>query len=235
MYPDTAQSEVHILDRDWSDCYEKCSAFGERWRDVRASEPEWPEGYKIFRNKLYLVEKLCVPEALVVPVVRAHHEWLGHMGLERAILEISRRFEFPPQTELRKVLGEVKANCLVCQACDRPNWALKGPISMTPIPPLFMSSVCLDIFSMPIVFWEGSHYDAFLLCVDRHSGWTVAKATQKAGLTGEKAAHLMLDATWGELGVPSVITSDQGPQFVSQWWLTMCGRLGVRCAFFTGT
>ena len=102
---------------------------------------------------------------------------------------------------------------------------------MTPIPERFMASVCLDVFIMPIATWEGSHYDAFLLCVDRHSGWMVAKPTQKSGLSGENAAHLMLDATWGEVGVPSVITSDQGPQFVSQWWQTMCSRLGIRCAY----
>jgi len=31
--------------------------------------------------------------------------------------------------------------------------------------------------------------------------------------------------------VPSLIKSDQGPQFVSRWWRTMCSRLGVRQAF----
>lgn len=230
LYPE-AQSEVHILDRDWSDCYEKCPTFGELWREVQAREPDWPEGHKMFRHKLYHLERLCVPEALVAPVVRAHHEWLGHMGLKRSLLEIDRRFEFPEGTDIKSVTSEIKKNCLICQACDRPNWPSKGPISMTPIPDRFMASVCLDVFSMPIASWQGCHYDAFLLCVDRHSGWVVAKPTQKFGLSGEKAAHLMLDSTWGELGVPSVITSDQGPQFVSQWWQTMCGRLGIRCAF----
>ena len=102
---------------------------------------------------------------------------------------------------------------------------------MTPIPDRFMASVCLDIFSMPVTEWRGQHFDAFLLCVDRHSGWMLAKPTQKVGLTGEKAAQFLLDSTWGEVGVPSVVTSDQGPQFVSQWWVTMCSRLGVRTAY----
>jgi hypothetical protein len=84
---------------------------------------------------------------------------------------------------------------------------------------------------MPITEWEGEHYDAFLMCVDRHSGWMVVKPTRETGLTGEKAAHYLLDSTWGELGVPTVVTSDQGPQFVNQWWVTMCARLGVRSAY----
>lgn len=71
----------------------------------------------------------------------------------------------------------------------------------------------------------------FLLCVDRHSSWTIARPTQKEGLTGEKAAQLLLDGSWGEMGVPGIITSDQGPQFASQWWETMCQRLGIRQVF----
>ena len=59
----------------------------------------------------------------------------------------------------------------------------------------------------------------------------LAQPTLKMGLSGEKAAHLMLDHAWGEVGIPSIITSDQGSQFVSSWWLTMCSRLGIRMAF----
>ena len=59
----------------------------------------------------------------------------------------------------------------------------------------------------------------------------LARLSTKLGLTGEKAAHLMLDGGWGEMGVPAQITSDQGAQFVSQWFRTICARLGVRMAF----
>ena len=136
-----------------------------------------------------------------------------------------------PGHDMRKILQLVRKNCLVCQACDRPNWALKTHIAMTPIPERFMASVCLDVFSMPQAKWDDQIYDAYILCVDRHSGWILAKPTTKSGLTGEKAAHLLLDTTWGEIGIPTTVTSDQGAQFVSQWWLTMCARLGIRAAF----
>ena len=82
---------------------------------------------------------------------------------------------------------------------------------------------------MAEIEWQGEKYDCFLLCVDRHSGWTLARPSQKAGLTGDKAAHLLLDGGWG--GIPAVITSDQGPQFTSAWWQTMCARLGIRGAY----
>jgi hypothetical protein len=144
-------------------------------------------------------------------------------------LEVRRRYIFAEDP--KNLLRKIRKFCLVCQACDRPNWTKKALITMTPIPDWFMSSVSLDIFQMPLVVWEGSHADAYLLCVDRHSGWVVARPTRYDGFTGEKAAHFMLDPTWGELAVPSVVTCHLGCHFVSQWWLTVCARLGVRVTF----
>ena len=102
---------------------------------------------------------------------------------------------------------------------------------MTPIPPRVMASVSMDLFQMPEVDYDGQKFDAFLLWVDRHSGWMVARPTQYDGLTGEKAAKLMIENSWGEMGIPFTITSDLGPQFISGWWKTMCSRLGIRQAY----
>ena len=59
-----------------------------------------------------------------------------------------------------------------------------------------------------------------------HSG-----PTQKLGLTAEKLGHLMMEHGWNIFGIPSIITSDQGPQFSGAWWRTICARLGIRTAF----
>jgi hypothetical protein len=108
---------------------------------------------------------------------------------------------------------------------------MKSEIHMTPVPDRFFASVCLDVFSMPPTVWLGQNFDCYLLCVDRLTGWMIARPTTKQGLTGERVAHLLLDSSWGEVGVPSVITCDQGPQFTSQWFTTLCLRLGIRVAY----
>ena len=54
---------------------------------------------------------------------------------------------------------------------------------------------------------------------------------RKVGLTGAKVALAMVKNLWRPFGAPSVITSDQGSQFVGSWWQTLCGALGVRCAY----
>ena len=69
---------------------------------------------------------------------------------------------------------------------------------------------------MPMAEFRGEQFDSILLCVDRASNWITAKPTKGEGLTGSKAAHMLLDG-WGEVAIPSVITSDQGAPFVSQF------------------
>ena len=94
-----------------------------------------------------------------------------------------------------------------------------------------MYAVSLYIFSIPLVRWEGQGYDSIYLCVDRLSSWIIACLTLKQGLTADKAANLLLEKGWEPFGLPALIHSDMGPQFVGQWFRTMCGRLGVQQTF----
>ena len=154
-------------------------------------------------------------------IVEQHHIFLGHIGVKRLVKELSRRFVWPGSAEIEKIATAVRARCVICQACDHPNWNTRNAITPTPVPSHVMTSVALDVFSLPRVEWQGNTFDSLLLCVDRLSGWIIAKPTTKLGLTAEKAAHLVMENGWDTFGIPAIITSDQGPQFVGQWWRTM--------------
>lgn len=67
--------------------------------------------------------------------------------------------------------------------------------------------------------------------MDRGRGWMFGRPTTKLGLTGEMMEHLLLDSSWGEIGVPTIITSGQGPHFTDEFWRTIGARLGVSQAF----
>ena len=51
------------------------------------------------------------------------------------------------------------------------------------------------------------------------------------GVDSRENGHLMLENAWSIFGVPSLITSDQGPSFIGPWWRTICARLGIRVAY----
>ena len=231
----TPKPEIHhILDEDWSEEYAISPEWGMAWRAIQEDQQEWPAGYRMYAGKLYLGEKLCIPEELVHLVLKDFHYQKGHIGVERMLSAIPDSFamaSLDPKTTLKKLVMEIKRCCPHCQASEPPNWAVRGQYEATPIPEHPFVSVCVDIFSMPEVVWKGASYDQMVLCVDRHSGWMIARPTEKLGLTAEKCAHLLIEGGMGILGVPSVITSDQGPQFAGKWFRTMCARLGVRQAF----
>jgi transposase InsO family protein len=220
-----------LLSRDWSKAYQTSLHWSSLWDDCEAGDIEWPEHAKIHQGKLFLEEKLAVPEEYVEGVIREHHRAANHPGVERLLKDLLQRYAWPSDSSLKGTVERIRKECMICQASEPPHWSNRGPISCTIVPERFMASVAMDLFSMPEVTWQSQQYDCYVLMVDRLTGWMVARPSLKKGLTGEKAAHLFIDGSWGELGIPNTITSDQGSQFVSQWWLTMCSRLGARSAF----
>ncbi|WP_371079199.1 hypothetical protein, partial [Salmonella enterica] len=64
---------------------------------------------------------------------------------------------------------------------------------MNIVPDRIFDSVCVDIFSMPPVNWQQQDFDCMLICVDRTSGWILARPATKTGLTAEKCAHFLMD------------------------------------------
>jgi hypothetical protein len=121
--------------------------------------------------------------------------------------------------------------CDYCQAYEHPHQPLSLKIVSTPIMPYIISSVCNDLFIMPETEYDGKLYNVFAACVNRHSGWIVATAHHTKGLTAANVAKAMYRNWWSPHGIPSVITSDRGPQFVGAWWRTMCAEHGIRHAY----
>ena len=87
--------------------------------------------------------------------------------------------------------------------------------------------VCVDLFSMPEVTWRGVLSKCKMVCVDRLSGWMVVTPHEQKGLTAEVAARAMVERWWQSFGIPSVVTSNQEPQFAGAFWRTLCAQLGV--------
>ena len=223
-----------IMDQDWAGEYLLSDQWSEIWTDLLDVEKDWPEGYTIRKGKLYAGEKLCIPEGLALEMVRNHHFWSGHPGVEKLVKGLPMHYEFPAQVRgetVRSMVERVKRGCVNCQVTEHPNWVKRGKYFMTPVPEAPFVSVCLYIFSMSSVVWQKTMYDCILVCVDRHSGWIIALPTQYIGFTAEKCAHMLLDGGWSTFGIPAVVTSNQGAHFVGQWFQTMCARLGIRHAY----
>ena len=136
----------------WPQAYGVSSYWGERWRSTTSPE-NWPVGVRLHGDKMVLDGRICVPELKASEVVREHHDFLGHVGVQKTFKELERRYVFPPSTKVYNLVQEVRRQCVVCQTCEPPNYSCKLPISFTPIPEYVMASVALDVFALPSVTW----------------------------------------------------------------------------------
>ena len=74
-----------------------------------------------------------------------------------------------------------------------------------------------------------------LLCVCQLSGQLIAipipkprREDKDEGLTGKIAAHLVTERWVNRFGAPRQICSDRGPQFVRQYFQSLCAKIGAR-------
>ena len=104
-------------------------------------------------------------------IVAAQHILSGHLGVNRLLTDLRVRYEFGHEPPLREMATKIKQMCTVCQACEQPNWSLKGPLHMTAVLPRALTSICIDIFNFPATSWREEKYDCMIATVDRLSGF----------------------------------------------------------------
>ena len=230
-----------VLTEDWSDDYAASEHWSKYWNAVSApSEDEWPEGLTEDGDKLFLKDKLLVPENRVEQLIdHWHNAQLMHPGRDKMQQDLEWRFKFPPG--YYAILDRYCSDCAVCRATKSPNHSTAGnPVYMA-IPEAPMRSVAMDVFAMPEVTVEGETYDCVILAVDRHSGYIVAVPGKKSkkkdkkdkhgvGLQAKTVANAMIRHWLMIFDVPAVICSDRGSQLVGTWFKTMCKHMGIRHA-----
>ena len=230
-----------VLTEDWSDDYAASGHWSKYWNAVSApSDDEWPEGLTEDGDKLFLKDKLLVPENRVEELIdHWHNAQLMHPGRDKMQQDLEWRFKFPPG--YYAILDRYCSDCAVCRATKSPNHSTAGNPVYTAIPEPPMRSVAMDVFAMPEVTVEGETYDCVILAVDRHSGYIVAVPGKKSkkkdkkdkhavGLQAKTVANAMIRHWLTIFDVQAVICSDRGSQFVRRWFKTMCKHMGIRHA-----
>ena len=230
-----------VLTEDWSDDYAASDHWSRYWNAVSApSDDEWPEGLTEDGDKLFLKDKLLVPENRMEELIdHWHNTQLMHTGQDKMQQELEWSFKFPPG--YYAILDKYCSDCAVCRATKSPNHSTAGSPVYMAIPEAPMRSVAMDVFAMPEVTVEGETYDCVILAVDRHSRYIVAVPGKKSkkkgkkdkhgvGLQAKTVANAMIRHWLTIFDVPAVICSDRGSQFVGTWFKTMCKHMGIQHA-----
>ena len=138
-----------------------------------SSYEDWLEGMTEDGDKLFLKDKLLVPENRVVDLIdHRHNTQVMHPKRDRLQKDSELRFLFP--LGHYAVLNRYCKACAVCRATKHPNRLTAGNHVYTAIPGSPMRSISMDVSAMPEVTVEGKVFDRVMLVVHRDSGYIVA-------------------------------------------------------------
>lgn len=162
--------------------------------------------------------QLVLPEALRSLVLKSLHDDMGHMGTERTLDLVRKRFYWP------KMSAEVEMKVKTCNRCIRrkamPERAapLVNIVATRPL-----ELVCMDFLSVEP---DSSNTKDILVITDHFTKYAVAIPTpnQKA----RTVAKSLWDHFFVHYGIPEKLHSDQGPDFESRTIKELCELIGTQ-------
>ncbi|XP_062704672.1 uncharacterized protein K02A2.6-like [Aedes albopictus] len=168
------------------------------------------ESYSMVGDCVMMMDRVVVPKCLQKRILKRIHQ--GHPGIERS-KAIARGIVFWPRID-----SEIADYVRRCSSCAS---AAKSPPQAKPQPWPRANGpwqrLHLD-FAGPL---EGYHY---LVVVDSYSKWPEILQTRSP--TSSTTISFLREC-FARFGIPTVVVTDNGSQFVSAEFRTFCEELGV--------
>lgn len=183
---------------------------------------ECEDGTSVWADISATPARILVPTTLQRIVFDNLHR-LAHPGLKAGLILIKRSYWW--QGISRDVAKWTKS----CESCQKAKIHVhtKMPLERLPAPTKRFSHIHIDIVGPLNPACEGKN--TLLTIIDRWTGWPEAyPMTMHGEAANAKACATVLVREWlSRWGVPDVITSDRGSQFVSDLWLEVCSLMGI--------
>ena len=143
---------------------------------------------------------------------------LGHPGIERTRQMVRDKFVWP---SLRADVSRWARNCMHCQRAKVTRNTVP-PIHEFTVPDKRFSHIHADITMMP----DSDGYKYLLTIIDRFSRWPAAIPLKD--ITTETVVNAFSHGWIGSFGIPQVITTDRGSQFLSAVWTQLLDVWGIQ-------
>lgn len=138
------------------------------------------------------------------------HIMAGHPGIEKTKELIQREYWWP---RLRKDVERYVKGCEACQRMKTSTQAKAALLHLNVIPKGPWTHISIDMVTgLP----ESKGYDALLVIVDQFSK-AIIPVPCNIELSVEGWARILQDHVYAKHGMPQVVISDRGPQFVSMF------------------
>ena len=144
---------------------------------------------------------------------------LSHPGVRASVKLVGSKFVW---SGLRRDVKGWAAACVSCQRA-KVQQHTRAPLEPFPVPARRFDHVHVDLVG-PLPPSQG--FTHLLTMVDRTTRWP--EAVPLSSTTAADVARAFLSAWVARFGTPSDITSDRGPQFVSELWSALARSLGTQ-------
>lgn len=183
------------------------------YRDKVSPESDFslsPSGLLLFRGRLAVAGDDQVLRTRLLDWI---HKTTAtcHPGRTKMRRLVNSRYWWPRMTA---DIDQYVANCHICRRAQHPRDKTPGLLQPLPIPLRTWEDLSMDFHEPGTPDQHG--YDSVLVIVDRLSKRHVCLPTTKRA-TARTAARLFYKYLWRFRGSPRTITSDRGPQFISQF------------------
>jgi transposase InsO family protein len=120
-------------------------------------------------------------------------------------------------------------NCHICRCSSVPRDKTPGLLYPLPIPTYTWEHMTMDYYSFNI---DKHEYDNVLVIIDRLSKQAITIPCYKTIIAREQA-KLYLSHIYRYYGLPTIMLSDRGPQFISSFWQEFNSLLGTKVKLST--
>ena len=183
---------------------------------------ECENGTQVWADVTATYTRILVPTSLQRSIFDSLHS-LSHPGVKAGMALLNRVYWWSG------IGKDVSKWTRLCEACQKAKVQThtKTALSRLPAPTKRFSHVHIDLVSPLNPACEEKN--TLLTVIDRWTGWPEAfPMTMHGDAANSKACATMLVRQWiARWGVPDVITSDRGSQFVSDLWGEICQLMGI--------
>ena len=183
---------------------------------------ECEDGTSLWADVRATPARIRVPTSLQRIVFDSLHR-IAHSGLKAGLMLIKRSYWWQG---ISKDIARWTKSCAACQKA-KIHVHTNMPVERLPAPTKRFSHIHIDLVGPLNPPCEGKN--TLLTIIDRWTGWPEAfPMTMHGDAANAKACAKVLVREWlSRWGVPDIMTSDRGSQFVSDLWLEVCSLMGI--------
>ena len=165
--------------------------------------------------------RIYVPIPARGAVLEFVHDKQGHFGMLKTHGRLIRTFWWPG---MRRNVEYYVRHCKACQNTKSSNQAKSGEMHPVVNPKRPWSHIHLDFLGRLPLTDDG--YDMILVVIDRTTR-RVHLIVTKSTITAEETAYLLAERVIALHGMPAIISTDEGTQFVNKLWTELTTALRI--------